>query len=217
MSQTFKIYCADDHPIFRHGLRDIIRAASRFEVVGEAGDGRTALAEISKLRPAVAVVDISLPQMDGLELARALRRLNPPVPVLVLTMSSDEGTINAAIDAGVSGYLLKDNAASELVEALRGIAAGEVYFSPHVSGALLRRAQSRAALAAARPAVASLSPMERRVLRLLAGNKTSKQIGEELFISFRTVQTHRQHICEKLGLQGPNALLQFALEHRSEL
>ena len=217
MSNLVKVFCADDHPIFRHGLCDIIRATGRYEIIGEAADGTAALKQITALRPAVAVLDINLPGLGGLELARALQKLRPPVPVLILTMAREEELVTAAIEAGVSGYVLKDNAAQELVEALRSIVAGEPYFGPHVSRILLRRTQRQSALQTTRPEVGSLSPMERRVLKLLAENKTSKQIGEELFISHRTVQTHRQNICEKLGLHGPNALLQFALEHRSEL
>jgi DNA-binding NarL/FixJ family response regulator len=217
VSDRIKIFCADDHPIFRHGLCDIIRATGRFDIIGEAADGPTALKQISTRRPDIAVLDIHLPGLSGLDLARALQKLHPPVPVLILTMSHEEELVTAAIDAGVAGYVLKDNAAQELVEALRSIALGDSYFGPHVSRVLLKRSQRQSALATARPEVSSLSPMERRVLKLLAENKTSKQIGEELFVSHRTIQTHRQNICEKLGLHGPNALLQFALEHRAEL
>jgi DNA-binding NarL/FixJ family response regulator len=216
MSGTIKVYCADDHPIFRHGLCDIIRHAGGFAIVGEAGDGAVALQQIPGARPDIAVLDIGLPRLSGLDLARALGKLRPPVPVLVLTMSREEAMVAAAIEAGVAGYVLKDNAADEIIGALRSVACGETYFSPAVSGFLVRRARARAELVAARPEITALSPMERRVLKLLAGNKTSKQIGEELFISHRTVQTHRQNICEKLDLRGPNALFQFALEHRDE-
>jgi len=217
MDARIRVFIVDDHPIFRQGLKQVLASEPRLKVAGEAGDGASALDEIKSLKPDVAVVDINLPRLDGLELAQALQRLRPPVPVVVLTMYKEEKMVNAALDAGVKGYVLKDNAATELVNGIKEVAAGGVYLTPAVSGCLLRRSQRAAQLQAQAPGLARLSPMERRVLKLVALNETSRAIGAELFISPRTVETHRANICAKLGLRGSHRLLQFALEHKSEL
>jgi DNA-binding NarL/FixJ family response regulator len=212
-----RLFFADDHPIFRQGLRQVIAGDPRLEIVGEAADGLAALEQIKKLKPDVTLLDIDLPQLNGLDLARKLQALRPPVPAVMLTMCKEENIVNAALDAGVVGYVLKDNAVTDVINAVRAVARGEVYLSPSISGYLLRRSQRAAALREAKPALAKLSPMERKVLKLLAANKTSREIGETLFISTRTVETHRANICTKLDLHGPHRLLQFALEHKSEL
>jgi two-component system, NarL family, response regulator DegU len=212
-----KVYLVEDHPLFRQGLRQTLEAQPLFKLVGEAADGATALKEIRTLHPDIAVVDIELPQVDGLALARALRAVRPPVAVLVLTMHKSEPMVNAALDAGVAGYVLKENAVAEVVNALQAMAAGQVYLCPAVSGFVLRRRQRAEALRQDKPGLDQLTPMERRVLKLVAENRTSREIAAQLFISTRTVETHRANICTKLGLRGSHPLLQFALEHRSEL
>ncbi len=212
-----KVYLVEDHPLFRQGLRQTLETQSSFMVVGEAADGAAALKEIRALHPDVAVVDIELPHLDGLALARTLRSCEPPVKVLVLTMHKSEAMVNAALDAGVAGYVLKENAVAEVVNALKAIAAGQVYLCPSVSAYVLRRRQRADTLRQEKPGLDQLTPMERRVLRLVAENRTSREIATQLFISSRTVETHRANICTKLGLHGSHPLLQFALEHRSEL
>ncbi len=213
---TTRVYLVEDHPIFRQGLRQTLQAEPAFKVVGEAADGETALKEIRSLRPDIAIVDIELPHLDGLGLARTLRSLQPPVSVLVLTMHKSEGMVNAALDCAVSGYVLKENAVAEVVNALKAIAAGQVYLCPAVSGFLLRRRQRVETLRRQKPGIDRLTPMERQVLKLVAENQTSRQIADRLFISTRTVETHRANICAKLCLHGSHPLLQFALEHKSE-
>ena len=217
MNQKITVFFVDDHPIFRQGLRHVLEADPRLSVVGEAADGPAALAQIKALKPDVALLDIELPQCDGLELAAALRQFRPPVNVIVLTMCKQEAIVNAALDQGVKGYILKDNAATDVTEGIKRVAAGEIFLSPTISAYLLRRGQRTTALHAASPGLGSLSPMERRVLKLLAENKTSKQIGEQMFISHRTVETHLANIRTKLEMHGPHRLLQFAIENRSEL
>jgi DNA-binding NarL/FixJ family response regulator len=217
MSGKIKVFLVDDHPVFRHGLKEIIRADPCFEVVGDCGDGDTALAEIPRAKPHVIILDVSLPKGTGLDVARALRAAAPPVACLMLTMHAEEGTFNAAMDAGVQGYLLKDDAMELVLQGLRAVAAGGVYLSPNISGWLGRRQQRASALREVKTGLAALTATERRVLRLVAENKTNKAIGGELFISPRTVETHRSNICRKLELEGAHKLLQFAIEHRSEV
>jgi DNA-binding NarL/FixJ family response regulator len=212
-----RILFADDHPIFRQGLRQVLESDSRLAVVGEVGDGASALEQIKLLKPDIALLDLDLPMLNGLDLVPRLRHLKPPVEVVVLTMCKEESIFNAALDRGVKGYILKDNAVSDVVNGIIAVAHGEVYLSPSISGYLLRRSQRAAALVQQNPGLDSLSPMERRVLKLLSGNKTSKEIGEELFISHRTVETHCANIRTKLDLRGAHRLLQFAIEHKSDL
>jgi DNA-binding NarL/FixJ family response regulator len=217
MSRKIKVLFADDHPIFRQGLRQVLESDSRLAIVGEVADGASALAQIKLLKPDIALLDIDLPQINGLDLVPMLQKLNPPVDVVVLTMCKEENIFNAALDRGVKGYILKDNAVSDVIDGIISVAAGNVYLSPSISGYLLRRSKRSAALVESKPGLASLSPMERRVLKSLGANKTSKEIGEELFISHRTVETHCANIRAKLELHGAHKLLQFAIEHKSDL
>lgn len=211
------VYIVDDHPLFRRGVRDVIEKAGQFEIVGEAGDGETALAEIRKLKPDVALVDLDLPKLGGVALAREMQNLNPPVSVLVLTMHGAESTFNTVMDAGAQGYIVKENAVEDLVLGLKTVAAGGVYLSPSISGYLIRRTRRVSSLREKKSGLNTLTPTEQQVLRLVAENRTNKEIGVALCMSHRTVETHRAHICEKLELSGARALFQFALEHRSEL
>ena len=211
------VYIVDDHPVFRHGLRQVIESDPAFEVVGEAGDGATALEQIQALRPAVAVVDVNLPQVRGVALVRAVQTLEPPPACLMLTLDSEESTFNAALDAGASGYILKEDALDLVLLGLKTVAAGTLFLSPRISRWLLRRQTRSAALRQEYAGLAGLTATERRVLLLVAENQTSKEIARELCLSHRTVEKHRSNICRKLGLQGAHRLLQFAIEHRSEL
>jgi DNA-binding NarL/FixJ family response regulator len=217
MTVRIKVFLVDDHPVFRHGLKEIVNADSRFVVVGESGDGESALAGIAKAKPDIAVLDVNLPRRNGLEVARVLRTATPRVACLMLTMIADEVTFNAAMDAGAQGYLLKDDAMDLVLDGLRVVAAGGFYLSPTISGWLARRQHRASALKEEKSGLATLTATERRVLLLVAENKTNKEIGESLFISHRTVETHRSRICQKLNLRGAHKLLQFAIEHRSEI
>jgi DNA-binding NarL/FixJ family response regulator len=216
-STATRVYIVDDHPIFRHGLRQLIEADPAFDVVGEAGDGEEALAGVPALHPDVAIVDVSLPRLGGIALVRALRAQPPAPACLMLTLDSEESTFNAAMDAGACGYILKEDALDLVLLGLRAAAAGTVFLSPTISNWLLRRQQRSAALKQQYTGLASLTATERRVLQLVAENRTNKQIAGALRISHRTVETHRSNICRKLEIQGAHKLLQFAIEHRSEL
>jgi DNA-binding NarL/FixJ family response regulator len=217
MHKKIKVLIVDDHPVFRRGLREIIDADPGFLTGAETGDGDDALRIIASTPPGIAVIDLHLPGISGLQLVRACQNQVPPVPTIVLTMHAEESTFNAALDAGAHGDILKDNSIHDLILGLQAVAGGGIYISPSMSPLLLRRHQRASALKEQKLGWASLTAMERRILRLVAENKTNRQIGRELFISHRTVETHRRHLCEKLELSGPRALLQFALEHRSEL
>jgi DNA-binding NarL/FixJ family response regulator len=214
MSQrnSLSIVIADDHPVFRHGLRHIIQSEPDFEVIGEAGDGQSALEMIRTLRPAIAILDVSMPQLDGLGLARQLLADKLSVEIIFVTMFREERLLTTAIEAGVKGYVLKDSAAEDIVSCIKAVAAGQHYASQGLMTYLVKRVQPAAA--DGQMGVEDLTPTERRVLALIADYKTSKTIAEELFISPRTVDTHRNNICKKLGISGSHALMKFALGHK---
>lgn len=214
MAET-TIIVADDHPIFRQGLMQIIEKEFGFRVIAEAEDGATALELIKTHKPMVALLDLDMPEMDGFSVARRIREMNLPVKIIILTMHKDELHFNQAIDLGVNGYVIKDGAVYEVVNCIKTVVRDGEYFSPAVSSFLLKR--SRRAESQQQSSLGDLTPTERRVLFLLAELKTTKEIASELCISPRTVDNHRAHICSKLDLQGSHALVKFALQHKGEL
>ena len=216
MNAQTKIIIADDHPIFRKGLRQVIEDAG-MRVLAEADDGEAALELIRQLSPDVAVIDVDMPKLDGFQLARRIRDEQIAVEVVFLTMHKDEDIFNAALDAGVRGYVVKDSAVADIALCVRAVLAGGHYISPSVSSHLLSRTAHASALRREKTGLEMLTPTERRVLRLIAESKTSREIAAELFISQRTVETHRTNISNKLELHGSHALLKFAYEHKSEL
>jgi DNA-binding NarL/FixJ family response regulator len=217
MAQHTTVLIVDDHPLFRSGLRQVIAGDPRFELVAETGDGEAALQLIQEKKPDVAVLDVNLPGLSGLEIARKLQAIRQPTRVIMLTMHKDEETCNRALDFGAKGFLLKENATEEIVKAIAAVAAGEYYLSSTITGYLVRRRHRAETLAAKKPGLEDLTKAERRILKLIAGKKTSREIGAELFISPRTVEAHRANICAKLKLTGSHSLLQFALENRSAI
>jgi DNA-binding NarL/FixJ family response regulator len=217
MSSEISVLIADDHPIFRLGLRKIIEKDPRIRVVAEAGDGETALQQLAECGAGIAILDVDMPNKDGFDVVRAMRQQRWGGEVVFLTMHKDEQFLNAALDLGIKGYVLKDSALTEIVQCILSVASGQHYVSPQLSGFLVRRSRRAAELAAAKPQVAELSPTERRILLLISDYKTSKEIAGELCISTRTVEHHRANISEKLDLKGSHSLLKFAVEHKSEL
>ena len=217
MQTEIRIVIADDHPIFRRGLRNLIEADPRLKIVGEAEDGETALEYIRAARPELAILDVAMPLKDGFEVLRSLREEKLSVAVIVLTMHQDERFFNAAMDRGAKGYVLKDGAVNDIIASIKAVAAGQHFISPALSTYLLNRNARATSLVAAKPSLKDLTETERRVLQLIAANQTSKEIAGALYISIRTVEKHRANICQKLELRGSHALLNFALEHKSEL
>jgi DNA-binding NarL/FixJ family response regulator len=215
--ERIRIVIADDHPIFRKGLRHAIETDRELEIVGEAQDGMQALELIEELKPAVIVLDIEMPRKTGLEVARDIQKRNLPVEIIFLTMYKDEDMFNEAMSLGVKGYILKECAVSDLAMSVKTVIAGHHFISPAVSELLVNRNDRARVLVRRRPQMEDLTVTEKKVLRLIAENKTSKEIAISLHVSYRTIENHRSNICNKLDIHGSHSLLKFAIEHKSFL
>lgn len=217
MENKIRILMADDHPIVRQGLRKIIETDANLIIIAEANDGREALELIETHQPEVVVLDIDMPVADGFEVVRTLQKKRLQVEIVFLTMHSEKALFEAAMDLNVKGYVLKDSAVSDIVTAIKAVAKGQEFLSPALSSLLLSRRRRREALKIEKPGLHLLTTTEKRILKFIADERTSKEIAEELFISPRTVDAHRANISRKLELQGSLALVKFAVMHKSEL
>lgn len=207
---ALRVLIADDHTIVRQGLVALLKGTEpgEFEVVAEAGDGHEAVEKALTTHPDVAVLDITMPRLDGLEAARRIRRALPRTRVLVLTMHEDEEYVLRMVRAGASGYLVKDGAAAELVAALRALRSGQAYFGPQASRALAEQVHGGKELPD--DPYERLTDREREIFQLVIEGKTNAQIAEVLFISPKTVDNHRTRMMEKLNLHSTAELLRFA-------
>ena len=196
---------------------DVLHADAALEIVKEAVDGVEALRFIQELRPAVAVLDIEMPRLSGLEVATEIQKRCLPVELIFITAYKDPETFDEAMTLGVKGYVLKENAAIDIVAGIKAVARGERYISPSLSGLLFRRAESARTLRAERPGLETLTPAERRILKSISLDQTTKEIAAELNLSHRTIENHRANISRKLGLQGSHSLLKFAYDNKSNL
>jgi DNA-binding NarL/FixJ family response regulator len=217
MKREVKLLIVDDHPLFRRGLREVIEENPRFRIVGEAADGEAALRMIAELKPGVAVVDIDMPRLSGLELVRALQRMNSPVTTVFLTMYDEEDMFNAAMDLGVRAYVVKESAADDILAAIEKVEKGETFISPSISDMGKRRTDRVRELLLSKPQIEDLTSAERRILKFIAEDRTSKEIADLLKISIRTVENHRLNICHKLNLHGSHSLLKFAFDLKAYL
>ena len=217
MDREVKLLIVDDHPVFRRGLREIIEENRSFRVIGDASDGEMALRLVTELKPDVVIVDIDMPRLNGLEVMRVLQRTRPAMTVMVLTMYKEEDMFNAAMDLGVKAYVLKENAADDILAALEKVLRGETFISPSMSNIGRRRSDRVQELLLSKPQIDDLTSAERRILKLIAEDRTSKEIADQLRTSSKTVENHRQSICNKLSLHGSHSLLKFAFDHKSHL
>jgi DNA-binding NarL/FixJ family response regulator len=217
MKRKIRVIVADDHPIFRGGLKQIIEEEEGIEIIGEAGDGQKALEMIMEKNPDIAILDIDMPKKSGFEVLKDLRKSDNPVNIIFLTMYKEENMFNEAMDLGIRGYVLKESAADDICESIRLVAAGDYAISPLISKYLVKRMTMHEKLRKENPTIDDLTPMERKILKLVSGNMSSKEIADELFISYKTVETHRSNISRKLELHGSLSLVRFALENKSIL
>lgn len=200
---------ADDHHLVRAGIRGLLEDLPGVEVVAEAGDGREALEQIEKTRPDIALLDITMPGLNGLEVAARAAKDVPKTKVLLLSMHADEAYVAQALRAGVAGYLLKDAADDELSMALKAVSRGDVYLSPRISKTLVERL-ARASGGEPDP-LAGLTPRQREILQLVAEGHSSKEIAATLNVSIKTVEAHRGQIMERLGVRDVTGLVRFAI------
>jgi len=217
MKKAVTILIADDHPIFRRGLREVVEEDSSVKLLGEAHHGHGALQFIQDFKPQVAVLDHDMPQLNGLQVARGVRQRKLSTALIMLTMFKEERLFNEAIDAGFLGYVLKENAAQDIIECIHAVAGGRAFITPSLSSFLIHRSARASELANEKPGLEKLTPSERRIIKLIAEDFTSKEIGDQLGISFHTVENHRANICAKLLLSGSHSLLKFAFDNKSRL
>ncbi len=216
LTKPAQIVLAEDHKILRDGLRAIFASESDIELAGEATDGREAMSAARELQPDLLILDLSMPRMDGLTALKEIKRLAPRTRVLVMTVHRTEEYVFKAIEDGADGYVLKDASAIELLLAVRSVLAGERYLSAavatHVIAALLKRKGAREEAPGPRSGLDLLSTREREVLKLVTEGYRSREIGEFLYISEKTVEKHRANLMRKLGVNSVAALIALAIE-----
>jgi len=206
-----RILLADDHTLMRHGLRKIIQEQPDWEVVAETGDGREAVRLATELKPDVAVLDIAMPLLNGIEATRQIARRAPPVRILILSMYSDESYIVQALRAGAHGYLLKDSADVDLIRAVTAVSQGKSFFSPVVAKVMLDDYVRRLADKGITDRFDSLSEREREIFQLIAEGHSNKEIADLINLSVSTVETHRAHIMEKLDVHNTAEIVLYAV------
>lgn len=205
-----RVLLADDHEMMREGLKLLVNRQTDMEAVGEADNGRAAVALAHELKPDVVVMDISMPEMDGLKATERLRTLCPEIKILTLTRHADDAYLRKLIKAGASGYLLKKSASGELVQAIRAVAAGEIYLDPEMAGRVISDAFRRRT-AGGTPPAKDLSGREEEVLRLLAWGYAHKEIAARLDVSVKTVEVYKTRAMEKMGMTNRIDIVRYAL------
>ncbi len=208
-----RILIGDDHTLFRQGLRKLLEDQADWEIVAEVGDGRLAVEQALALAPDVAIIDIAMPRLNGIDAAQQIVRKCPSTRVLMLSMHSDEAYVTRALQAGATGYLLKDSASDDLVAGVTAVAAGQSYFSPAIARLMLDDYVRRVAGKQVNDRYDTLSEREREILQLIAEGRTNKDVAEVLGISPATVETHRAHILQKLDIHNTAELVLYAVRH----
>lgn len=213
MPSTTRIIIVDDHAMMLDGIRAILEKVERFTVVGEAANGRDAIVLVTKHAPDVMLIDVGMPELNGMEATRKIRAVDPKIAVIALSMHSDQRYVTGMLDAGAQGYLLKTCDAEELVRAIDAVSRGRIYVTSDLTHVLVER-RSPSARGSARtgtPPVDALTPREREVLQLLAEGLTSREIGERLGTALKTVEAHRTNIIAKLDLHSIAELTKYAV------
>ncbi|HYL84666.1 MAG TPA: response regulator transcription factor [Candidatus Angelobacter sp.] len=214
-AKKLRLVVADDHELVRRGIRDLLQTECGWKVVGEAADGHEAVEKVKKLRPDIAILDITMPNVDGLEATRQIRQAAPRTQVLIVTMHESDEMVRLVLEAGAGGYVLKSDLGMQLVQAVKDVAHGKISLTPRVSAIVLegflkvgtklnRRGHSQA----------HPTPRETEIIRLLAAGKANKEIAAELGITVRTVETHRARIMLKMGFHSLTDLIRFAIRDR---
>ena len=208
---TLKILIADDHPIFLKGLKEVLEAENDIAIAAQAPDGEAALHALQNNDIDIAILDIDMPKLNGLQVAEQILQTKPLLPVILLTMHKGKDAFVKALEIGISGYVLKENAVIDLIHAIRNIAGGNHYISPEMSAFLKQHRQLKNAVIP--PKIALLTASELKILQMIANYHSTKDIADALFISEKTVSNHRMNMARKLELTGKNSLLRFAIEN----
>ena len=209
-----QVLVADDHAIVRKGLRSIVESMEGWRICAEAGNGREAVSLGLQHRPEIVVMDINMPELNGLDATRQLCEALPGVRVLILSAHDSEQLVREMLSSGARGYVLKADAGEDLEVALRALAAGRLFFTSSVADMVMRGLQKSSGLSESTDLPARLSPKEREVIQLLAEGKTNKEVAVRLDISVKTVETHRKHIMGKLDLHSMSDLVRYAIQNR---
>lgn len=211
---TISVVIADDHAIVRDGLTFLLSGESDIEVVGQGSNGKEALELVEKHHPDIAILDINMPEMNGVEATRQIKGVVPNTDVIILSMYADEEYVQEVVRAGARGYVIKQTASSAILAAVRAVCKGQIYFSPEVSSTVMGILQSQGKTVEANADNSSLSNREREVLQLVAEGFTTNEIAGKLHVSPKTVETHRQRIMNKLDLHDIASLTRYAFEKR---
>jgi len=212
-----KILIVDDHPLFRKGIKSVLKEDTAIEVINEAGNSAEALAMLEKETYDIVILDLQMPGMSGIELSRTIKLWYKNISIILLTMHKDERIFINSLDYGLDAYILKENAVEEVVKAVHVVADGNFYLSPSMSEYMVQKSMKQKKLADENPGIKILSEKEKEILNMIVQNKTTKEIAEALFVSYKTIENHRANICKKLNISGCNALLKFIIENKSLL
>lgn len=211
---TLRIVVTDDHELVRRGIRDLLEAQKGWKVVGEARGGREAIELVKKVKPDIAIVDITMPDIDGLEVTRRIRDVARETQILILTMHESDQMVRRVLEMGARGYVLKSDLAAHLVQAVKDLASGKVSLTPKVSAMVLEGFLKGGESKQLENAHVRPTPREIEIIRLLAEGKSNKEIAAELGITLRTVETHRAHIMMKMGLHSLPELIHYAIRDK---
>jgi two-component system, NarL family, response regulator NreC len=209
--RQIRILLADDHNVMRGGLRVLLERQPEFKVVGEASDGRQAVEQAEATKPDIIVLDIAMPNLSGIEAAQRISALLPNTRIIILSMHSDEGYVLRALKAGAKGYLLKDSAENDLIEAIKAVDEGKAFFSPEISNIMVEDYVREMKRRGAEDSYELLTPREREILQMLAEGKSNKHIATLLDLSLYTVETHRRNLQDKLNLHSFAELILYAV------
>jgi RNA polymerase sigma factor (sigma-70 family) len=210
---SITVFLADDHAVVRDGLRVLLEAQPDIKVIGDAANGREAVRQVTQLHPDVAIIDIAMPELNGIETTREISEVCPSTQIIILSMHSTTEHVFQALQAGARGYLLKESAGIEVVHAVRAVHAGHRYQSQKISDRLIDDYVRQRQAAEARSPLASLSPREREVLQLVVEGKSSAEIADILSLSVKTVETYRTRLMHKLGISDLPSLVKYAIQH----
>ena len=206
-----RVFLADDHQVFREGIRLLLEKVPDMEMIGEADDGEEAVTKVSQLMPDVVLMDITMPKLNGLEATRQIKQKHPSIKVLILTMHETDQYLSAMLEVGVSGYLVKTTTSRELISAIKAVHQGDVYLYPSIARMLVGDYLQRVKSGEEKTSYDGLTPREREILRYIAEGRQNRESAQLLFISLRTVQAHRSNLMEKLGAHDRTQLVKYAI------